>query len=108
MHFIHSYYGNEKLKILDLAAPASFSLSNSSKAIPLRYDNQKIQAPIQKFYGVEDHPKVAFGKSKIMVELLAPNGRVVQCTDNILEFWNGSYLSIKKELAGRYPKHDWK
>ena len=110
LHFIHSYYGNEKLKILDLAAPASFSLSNSSKAIPLRYDNQKVymQAPIQKFYGVEDHPKVAFGKSKIMVELLAPNGRVVQCTDNILEFWNGSYLSIKKELAGRYPKHDWK
>ena len=94
---------------MDLAAPASFSLSNSSRQYLLGMTiKRSMQAPIQKFYGVEDHPKVAFGKSKIMVELLAPNGRVVQCTDDILKFWNGSYLSIRKELAGRYPKHDWK
>ena len=67
-----------------------------------------MQAPIQKFYDIKEHPRIVFGQCLVMLELLAPNGRVVQCTDDIVGFWSRSYPSVKKELAGRYPKHEWK
>ena len=38
-------------------------------------------------------------------EILAPNGRPVQITRNLEEFWKTSWLGIKKELKARYPKH---
>jgi len=34
--------------------------------------------------------------------------RPVQITDKLEGFWTGAYPSIRKELAGRYPKHEWR
>jgi ATP-dependent helicase HrpB len=34
--------------------------------------------------------------------------RPVQLTDSLPEFWDTSYANIKKELKGRYPKHEWR
>ena len=110
MDFIFSYYGQEKLDLLDQAVPANFKLIGKGKPIDLRYEKDKVymQAPIQKFYDTQEHPRIVFGRCLVMLELLAPNGRVVQCTDDIVGFWSRSYPSVKKELAGRYPKHEWK
>ncbi|NBU86376.1 MAG: hypothetical protein EBS13_03500 [Verrucomicrobia bacterium] len=110
LDFLHSYYGKEKLIFIEQAAPEKYLLDGWSKPITLRYENNKVylQAPIQKLYDIKKQPSVLFGKSLIIIELQAPNGRVVQCTDDIEGFWDGSYPSIKKELAGRYPKHEWR
>jgi ATP-dependent helicase HrpB len=110
LDFLHSYYGKEKLIFIEQAAPEKYLLDGWSKPITLRYENNKVylQAPIQKLYDIKKHPSVLFGKSLVIIELQAPNGRVVQCTDDIEGFWGGSYPSIKKELAGRYPKHEWR
>ena len=108
--FLHSYYGKEKLMIIEEATPEKYLLEGTNKPINLRYEKTKVylQAPIQKLYDIQKHPAIIFGKCPIMIELLAPNRRVVQCTDDITGFWVRSYPSIKKELAGRYPKHEWR
>ena len=110
LDFIHTFYGQDIIALLDKAVPEKFNLVTSKKQIVLRYENGKayLAAPIQKLYDLENHPNIVFGNCLVMVEILAPNGRVVQCTDDIIGFWEKSYPSIKKELAGRYPKHEWR
>ena len=39
--------------------------------------------------------------------LLAPNQRPQQVTQDLHSFWQATYPQVKKELAGRYPKHAW-
>jgi ATP-dependent helicase HrpB len=33
--------------------------------------------------------------------------RTVQITRNLDEFWDGSYFLVRKDMRGRYPKHNW-
>ncbi len=108
--FLYSYFGKEKLKIIEKATPEKYLLEGWSKPVNLRYERNKVylQAPIQKLYDIQEQPAIIFGKCPVIIEILAPNGRVVQCTEDITGFWEGSYPSIKKELAGRYPKHEWR
>jgi ATP-dependent helicase HrpB len=44
---------------------------------------------------------------KCLVEILAPNQRPYQTTSDMESFWRNGYLQMKKDLAGRYPRHDW-
>ena len=29
-------------------------------------------------------------------------------TEDLANFWTGGYLLIRKDLKGRYPKHNWR
>ena len=42
-----------------------------------------------------------------MVELLSPASRPIQVTADLPGFWFGSWADVRKDLAGRYPKHAW-
>jgi len=44
----------------------------------------------------------------LKVEILGPNHRPVQTTNDLQGFWKESYPNIKKQLKGRYPKHEWR
>jgi ATP-dependent helicase HrpB len=57
---------------------------------------------------MKQHPTIASGRLRLRIEFLAPNQRPIQITDNLERFWTDSYPQIKRELAGRYPKHDWR
>jgi ATP-dependent helicase HrpB len=63
---------------------------------------------IQELYDVTSVPAIANGKVTPLVHLLAPNQRVVQITNDLAGFWKNSYEQIKKDLKGRYPKHEWR
>ena len=54
-----------------------------------------------------EHPTIADGAIAVRVHLLAPNGRDAQVTEDLPTFWRGSYALVRKDLRGRYPKHDW-
>jgi len=41
------------------------------------------------------------------VHVLTPGQRPWQMTKDLASFWNTGYPQMKKELAGRYPKHPW-
>lgn len=70
-------------------------------------DNPTLSSYLQDFYGMDYNPSIAGGAVKLRVELLNPAGRPVQVTSDLANFWKNSYPIIRKELKGRYPKHNW-
>jgi len=97
---------------LDVYAPESIRLPSRSKPFPIRYQEDGravLSARIQDLYEVAgEQLRVGPGGASLTVELLAPNGRPVQVTDDLDGFWERSYPQVRKELAGRYPKHEWR
>lgn len=61
----------------------------------------------QLLFGVPQTPTIADGRIKCLVEILAPNQRPYQLTSDLASFWKNGYPQMKKDLAGRYPKHHW-
>lgn len=61
----------------------------------------------QLLFGVPHTPTIAEGRVKCLVEILAPNQRPYQITADLASFWRNGYPQMKKDLAGRYPKHEW-
>jgi len=66
------------------------------------------RAKIQDLYGMRATPTVANGRQKVLLEILAPNFRPAQVTDDLAGFWKNTYPELKKELKRRYPKHKWR
>ena len=62
---------------------------------------------VQRLYGVEQTPTIAGGKIKVLVHVCAPNQRPWQMTQDLAGFWESGFAQMKKDLAGRYPKHKW-
>ena len=66
------------------------------------------RARIQDLYGLSATPHVAAGRAAVLLEILAPNYRPAQVTDDLQGFWQHTYPGLRKELARRYPKHEWR
>jgi ATP-dependent helicase HrpB len=99
----------EQKRELGRLAPDTFRLP-SGRVAPIEYDRvggPAISARIQELFGLRDGPKVAAGSVAVAVELLGPNYRPVQTTRDLASFWDNTYPDIRKQLRGRYPKHDW-
>ena len=47
-------------------------------------------------------------RQRLLLEILAPNFRPAQVTDDLGGFWTRTYPELKKELKRRYPKHEWR
>jgi ATP-dependent helicase HrpB len=62
---------------------------------------------IQEVFGWKDTPRLAGGRVRVLLHLLAPNYRPQQVTDDLASFWNTTYQQVRKELRARYPKHAW-
>lgn len=76
----------------------------------LRYHcdgNPVLSVKLQEMFGCRENPSVAGGRVALKVELLSPARRTVQVTEDLANFWHNSYASVKKDMAGRYPKHPW-
>jgi ATP-dependent helicase HrpB len=43
----------------------------------------------------------------LTLALLSPADRPIQVTSDLPGFWIGSWSAVRKDLAGRYPKHRW-
>lgn len=94
---------------LDRLAPERVELPNGrTAAIDYAEDGPPILAArIQDLFGWQDTPTILDGRQRLLLHLLAPNMRPQQITDDLRGFWTGSYELVRKELAGRYPKHAW-
>ena len=82
----------------------------SGRHATLRYPADRppvVAARIQELFGLHATPRLAAGRVPLVVELLAPNDRPVQVTDDLASFWRTTYAEVRKQLRGRYPKHDW-
>jgi ATP-dependent helicase HrpB len=66
-----------------------------------------IASRLQDFFGLARAPAVADGKVPLVLHLLAPNQRPVQVTQDLPGFWVKHYPAIRRELARKYPRHQW-
>ena len=68
----------------------------------------KGRARIQDIYDMTATIRVAGGRIPILMDILAPNTRTVQITQDMESFWAVQYPKIKPALSRRYPKHEWR
>ena len=97
--------GWEGRRALDRAAPSHVDLP-SGRRVPVEYGEAPgIAVRLQEMLGTTRHPMA--GDEPLRVTLLSPAGRPIQVTTDLPGFWSGAYAEVRKEMRGRYPKHDW-
>ena len=97
----------DHLKLVDDACPVAVRLPSGSNA-QVDYDGDVpvVAARIQEFFGTTETPRV--GGVNCELHLLSPAGRTQAVTRDLASFWRNAYRTdVRKELAGRYPKHFW-
>lgn len=64
-------------------------------------------ARAQVFYGTEQTPRLAGGRVPLRLALLSPAGRPQAITADLGGFWQGGWADMRRDMRGRYPRHDW-
>lgn len=62
---------------------------------------------LQEMFGVRETPRFAGGSVPLRFQLLSPAGRPLALTADLAAFWGEGYQLVRKDMRGRYPKHDW-
>ena len=97
------------LQRLDREVPDALTVPTGS-VIPLAYELGRppiLAVRIQEIFGLTETPRIAGGRVKVLLHLLAPNHRPQQVTDDLASFWANGYAVVKKELRMKYPRHSW-
>jgi len=91
---------------LDRLAPTSLAVP-SGRRVPVSYADGRphVEVRVQEMYGSAVTPAVA--GVPVVLHLLSPAGRPIQITSDLAGFWAGSWAQVRREMAGRYPKHAW-
>jgi ATP-dependent helicase HrpB len=70
-------------------------------------DAPSLSAKVQELFGLKETPRAGAGAVPLVIKLLSPAGRPVQTTRDLASFWRQGYAEVRRELKGRYPRHDW-
>jgi ATP-dependent helicase HrpB len=98
----------ERRRRLDAALPARIPLpAGRSAAVDYARDTPTLEARAQHLYSLAGLPVLAEGRVPLQVALLSPAGRPVAVTGDLAGFWRGGWAEVRKEMRGRYPKHNW-
>ncbi|HVW33823.1 MAG TPA: ATP-dependent helicase C-terminal domain-containing protein, partial [Acidimicrobiia bacterium] len=91
---------------LDRVAPPAITLAGG-RQVPVDYsgDRPAAEVRVQDAFGTTVHPTA--GGVPVVLSLLSPAGRPIQVTADLPGFWQGSWAGVRKDMAGRYPKHPW-
>lgn len=94
---------------LDEGAPTHLTVPSGSR-LRLQYtpgESPVLAVKLQEMFGLADTPRVAWGRVPVTLHLLSPAQHPIQVTQDLRGFWERTYVEVKKELKGRYPKHPW-
>ncbi len=99
----------EQLAAMETLLPERIEMANGrrSKISYPKDGTPVISARIQELFGVEKL-SLARGRVPLKIEVLAPNQRPLQVTDDLARFWRETYPEIKPALSRRYPRHEWR
>ncbi len=100
----------EQFAVLDDYLPEKLVMGNGRKA-RLTYAKEGppiMSARIQELYGIDGKFTIGHGRVTVKFEVLAPNHRPIQVTDDLTNFWRDQYPKVKAELSRRYPRHEWR
>lgn len=100
----------EQLAVMDLYVPERITMANGRRSrITYHAEGPPVlSARIQELYGIEGKFTLGQGRVPVKIEVLAPNQRPIQVTDDLGNFWREQYPKIKTELSRRYPRHEWR
>jgi ATP-dependent helicase HrpB len=96
-------------RILQAEAPETIQVPSGNR-IRLEYSGGrrvKLAVRMQELFGLSRTPVIAAGRVPVTLELLGPNYRPVQVTDDLPSFWKNTYPQVRKDLRARYPRHSW-
>jgi len=90
-------------------APRELSVPSGSR---IRVDYAEEGGPslsvrLQEVFGLTATPRIGAGAVPVTLKLLSPARRPVQVTRDLAGFWKSSYREVRKEMRGRYPRHNW-
>ena len=96
-------------RALDELAPRELTVPSGSS---VRIDYLDESAPVvsvklQEVFGLQQTPRIGGGAVAVTFKLLSPAQRPVQITRDLAGFWRSSYIEVRKEMRGRYPRHHW-
>jgi len=95
-------------RVLDAQLPPRIDLPQGrSAAVDYTGNTPRMEARAQHLYGVTRMPALAEGRVPLHVALLSPAGRPIAITADLAGFWNGGWRDARKDMRGRYPRHDW-
>jgi ATP-dependent helicase HrpB len=99
----------QQRRALDELAPTHLTVPTGSR-IPVDYGDPAapmLAVRLQEVFGLTESPRVLNGRVTVTMQLLSPAHRPVQVTKDLAGFWRTSYFDVRKDLRGRYPKHEW-
>jgi ATP-dependent helicase HrpB len=96
-------------RAIDELAPTHIEVPTGSR-IPIDYGDPAapvLAVRLQEVFGLTQSPRVFGGRVPVTMQLLSPARRPVQVTQDLAGFWRTSYFDVRKDLRGRYPRHEW-
>jgi ATP-dependent helicase HrpB len=110
MPVMKSWLNSGQQQALDDLAPERIKLPTGRAAKIVYADNAAptIAARIQDLYDTPRGLTVGRGRIPLRIEVLAPNNRPIQITNDLETFWREGYPKVKKELQRKYPRHQWR
>ncbi len=99
--------GWENSRRLDQELPPALDLPGIHVAIDYTAPVPVATARAQLFYGLDETPRLAGGRLSLQISLLSPAQRSIAVTADLPGFWRNGWLDARRDMRGRYPKHDW-
>jgi ATP-dependent helicase HrpB len=98
-----------QLRALESLAPRELAMpSGSQVGVDYLDDNAPcVAVRMQEVFGLAATPRIGGGAVPVTFVLLSPARRPLQITRDLAGFWGSSYVDVRKEMRGRYPKHAW-
>jgi ATP-dependent helicase HrpB len=98
-----------QLRALESLAPRELAMPSGSRvSVDYLDDNAPcVAVRMQEVFGLPATPRIGGGTVPVTFVLLSPARRPLQITRDLAGFWGNSYLAVRKEMRGRYPKHAW-
>jgi ATP-dependent helicase HrpB len=97
---------DQQTQLAELVPATLTTAAGRTVTIDYQRDNPTVSVRVQDMFGTLTHPTIA-DSIPLTIELLSPADRPIQITNDLPGFWAGSWSMVRKELAGRYPKHQW-
>jgi ATP-dependent helicase HrpB len=99
--------GRDRATRLDRELPTHLPLPKGRAGIDYTQPVPMAEARAQFFYGMTATPALAGGRVPLRLALLSPAGRPIAVTADLAGFWRGAWADARRDMRGRYPKHDW-
>ena len=106
---LREWLSSAQRSALDAYCPERVNLPNGQSA-KVTYSvgmDPFISVRVSHLFGIWETPMIANGRIPLLIHILTPGQKPWQMTKDLKGFWQSGYAQMKKEVAGRYPRHPW-